>query len=257
MIEFGRTLREAREAKGYTVSQLADKTRIMHQIIEDMEEDRFTRIAAPIYGRGFVKLYCEAVGLDPKPLIAEYMALQSGKSPAAKKQPAPTPVAKAPTPVAKAPPPPAPPTPPPPPQQQPQHTPQPAPEPVAKETPSPPPPPPPVAKAPPPPPPPPQPVAKARTQPPMRRLSKPPAPGNAIGYGRAIRITVVVLVAAALLWALVALAKIIYRATMTAPTQGEPAVTVQEVAPTQAVEAHEDATARPRTPQSIPPLYID
>ena len=250
MIEFGRTLREAREAKGYTVSQLADKTRIMHQIIEDMEEDRFTRIAAPIYGRGFVKLYCEAVGLDPKPLIAEYMALQSGKSPAAKKQPAPTPVAKASPPPPPPPPPPAEKAPPPP-------TPS-VPEPVTKETPPPPTPPPPVAKAPPPPPPPPpQPVAKARTQPPMRRLSKPPAPGNAIGYGRAIRIAVVVLVAAALLWALVALAKIIYRATMTAPTQGEPAVTVQEVAPTPAVEAHEDATARPRTPQSIPPLYID
>ena len=79
MIEFGKNLREAREAKGYTVGQLAEKTHIMHQIVEEMEIERFTRIPAPIYGRGFVKLYCEAVGLDPKPFIAAYMELQSGK----------------------------------------------------------------------------------------------------------------------------------------------------------------------------------
>ena len=75
MTEFGKTLREAREAKGYTVSQLADITRVMRQIIEDMEEERFTRIAAPIYGRGFVKLCCEALGIDPKPMVAAYMEL--------------------------------------------------------------------------------------------------------------------------------------------------------------------------------------
>ena len=64
MIEFGKTLRAAREAKGYTVSQLAEATRLMHQVVEDLENENFTRIPAPIYGRGFVKLYCEAVGLD-------------------------------------------------------------------------------------------------------------------------------------------------------------------------------------------------
>lgn len=78
MTEFGKTLREAREAKGYTVSQLAEETRLMHQIVEDMENEVFSRIPAPIYGRGFVKLYCEAVGLDPKPMVEAYMALQAG-----------------------------------------------------------------------------------------------------------------------------------------------------------------------------------
>lgn len=78
MIEFGKTLRLAREAKGYTVSQLAEATRMIHQTIEDLENENFTRIAAPIYGRGFVKLYCEAVGLDPKPMVAEFMEIFSG-----------------------------------------------------------------------------------------------------------------------------------------------------------------------------------
>lgn len=78
MIEFGKTLRLAREAKGYTISQLAEATHMIHQTIEDLENENFSRIAAPIYGRGFVKLYCEAVDLDPKPMIAEFMEIFSG-----------------------------------------------------------------------------------------------------------------------------------------------------------------------------------
>jgi cytoskeletal protein RodZ len=78
MIEFGKTLRQAREAKGYTISQLAEVTHIMNQTIEDLENENFTKIAAPIYGRGFVKLYCEAVGLDPKTMIFEFMEIFNG-----------------------------------------------------------------------------------------------------------------------------------------------------------------------------------
>ena len=78
MIEFGKTLRAAREAKGYTVGQVAESTRLMSSMVEDLENENFSHIAAPIYGRGFVKLYCEAVGLDPKPLVAEFMEIYSG-----------------------------------------------------------------------------------------------------------------------------------------------------------------------------------
>lgn len=81
MIEFGKTLREAREAKGYSVSQLAEMTHILAQIIENLEREDFTKIVAPIYGRGFVKLYCEHVGLEPKPLIDEFMAIYNGERP--------------------------------------------------------------------------------------------------------------------------------------------------------------------------------
>ncbi len=78
MIEFGKTLRIAREAKGYTTSQVADMTRMLVQVVEGLENENFSRIVAPIYGRGFVKLYCEAVGLDPKPLVEAFMDIYSG-----------------------------------------------------------------------------------------------------------------------------------------------------------------------------------
>lgn len=78
MIEFGKSLRAAREAKGFTIGQIAEKTHMAPSTITDLEAEDFTRIAAPIYGRGFVKLYCETVGLESKPFVDEFMAIYSG-----------------------------------------------------------------------------------------------------------------------------------------------------------------------------------
>lgn len=78
MMEFGKSLRAAREAKGFTVLQLAETTHLAPNVVENLENEDFSHIAAPIYGRGFVKLYCEAVGLAPKPMIDQFMDLLNG-----------------------------------------------------------------------------------------------------------------------------------------------------------------------------------
>ena len=90
MIEFGKTLRTAREAKGLTPGQIAERTHMMIQVVEGLENENFSKIVAPIYGRGFVKLYCEAVGLEPKPLVDAFMEIYSGNrgASAAKPEPA-------------------------------------------------------------------------------------------------------------------------------------------------------------------------
>ena len=77
-MEFGNSLRTARETKGYTASQLAEMTHIKSSVIDGLENEDFSMIAAPIYGRGFVKLYCEAVGLEPKPFVDEFMEIING-----------------------------------------------------------------------------------------------------------------------------------------------------------------------------------
>ena len=90
MIEFGKTLRTAREAKGLTPGQIAERTHMMIQVVEGLENEDFSKIVAPIYGRGFVKLYCEVVGLEPKPLVDAFMEIYSGRgTSAAKSAPAP------------------------------------------------------------------------------------------------------------------------------------------------------------------------
>lgn len=74
-MSFGQTLRESREAKGLSQSELASKTNLLVQVVNGLENEDFRMIPAPIYGRGFVKLYCEATGIDHKPLQEEFMLL--------------------------------------------------------------------------------------------------------------------------------------------------------------------------------------
>lgn len=75
---FGETLKNARTQKGLSPSEVAEATHMMVQIVEDLEREDFRRIAAPIYGRGFVKLYAELLELDADPLIRDFMDLYSG-----------------------------------------------------------------------------------------------------------------------------------------------------------------------------------
>ncbi len=77
----GEQLRNARLARKETVSQVASATRILVQQIEAIEREDFSRFPAVIYGKGFIRLYAEHVGLDPKPLIAEYLARVAASPP--------------------------------------------------------------------------------------------------------------------------------------------------------------------------------
>lgn len=79
MNDFGNTLRQFRERAGMSTADVAAKTHMIIQQVEDLEHENFNRIAAPIYGRGFVKLYCNAVGIDdPRPFINEFMEIYNG-----------------------------------------------------------------------------------------------------------------------------------------------------------------------------------
>jgi len=64
--------------RGLTPSDVAENTHLLVQVVEDLEREDFRRVAAPIYGRGFVKLYAELLELDPEPLIREFMDLYAG-----------------------------------------------------------------------------------------------------------------------------------------------------------------------------------
>ena len=68
----GATLKAAREAKGLTAAELANELHLKTQLVEELEKDDFRNITASIYGRGFIKLCAERLGLDPAPLLAEF-----------------------------------------------------------------------------------------------------------------------------------------------------------------------------------------
>ncbi|MEI8138646.1 MAG: helix-turn-helix transcriptional regulator [bacterium] len=70
----GAALRAAREKKRLNIADVVEATRIKTHIVQALENDDYSVIAAPLYGKGFIKLYAEYVGLDPAPLIRYYLS---------------------------------------------------------------------------------------------------------------------------------------------------------------------------------------
>jgi len=73
LFTLGDTLRMAREHLKMSQSDVAEATRMKVHIVDAIECNDFSRIAVPLYGKGFVKMYAECVGLDPEPLVRDYL----------------------------------------------------------------------------------------------------------------------------------------------------------------------------------------
>jgi transcriptional regulator with XRE-family HTH domain len=71
-MSLGQELKDARTRMGLTASEVASATRMKVQIVEAIEEGDHSVFAAPIYGKGFIRLFAEYVGLDPRPLVDEF-----------------------------------------------------------------------------------------------------------------------------------------------------------------------------------------
>ncbi|RIW29306.1 helix-turn-helix domain-containing protein [Bacillus salacetis] len=72
MTELGTRLREAREAKGYSLDDLQNMTKIQKRYLIGIEEGNYDMMPGKFYVRAFIKQYAEAVGLDPEMIFAEY-----------------------------------------------------------------------------------------------------------------------------------------------------------------------------------------
>lgn len=66
----GQILREAREAQGITLDDVAMRLRLMHRQIAAMEADDFESMGQPVFARGFVRNYARLLGLAPEDLLA-------------------------------------------------------------------------------------------------------------------------------------------------------------------------------------------
>ena len=82
MDSMGQLLRTTRERKRLSLSYVAAQTHIKLQFLELMERDDLSRMPAPMYAKGFIRLYANYLGLDPAPMVQEYIDVQSGRRPA-------------------------------------------------------------------------------------------------------------------------------------------------------------------------------
>ena len=70
----GATLRGARERKGVTLRQIAERTKISVAALEALERNDISRLPGGIFSRAFVRSYANEVGLDAEATIQAFMA---------------------------------------------------------------------------------------------------------------------------------------------------------------------------------------
>jgi transcriptional regulator with XRE-family HTH domain len=65
MPALGERFRAAREARGLSLSDVAEQIRIRSVYLAAIEDDNWNAIGAPVYVRGFLRTYARFLGLDP------------------------------------------------------------------------------------------------------------------------------------------------------------------------------------------------
>lgn len=68
----GTLLREAREARGLTLADVAAVTRIPKTMLAHLENDRYEEYAAEVFARGHLMNFAREVGLDPREVLKAY-----------------------------------------------------------------------------------------------------------------------------------------------------------------------------------------
>ncbi|HEX8637653.1 MAG TPA: helix-turn-helix domain-containing protein [Pyrinomonadaceae bacterium] len=71
----GEKLRQAREERGVTITEVAEQTRISPHYIELIEMDDYRTLPGGIFNKGFIKSYAKYVGVDESEALQDYSRL--------------------------------------------------------------------------------------------------------------------------------------------------------------------------------------
>ena len=71
----GEKLRQAREERGLSLSEVADQTRISSLYLESIENDDYRILPGGIFNKGFVKSYAKFVGINEQEALQDYARL--------------------------------------------------------------------------------------------------------------------------------------------------------------------------------------
>ena len=76
-LTLGEKLRQAREERGITLSEVAEQTRISPIYLQSIDNDDYRGLPGGIFNRGFVKSYAKFVGLDEQEALLDYSRIQN------------------------------------------------------------------------------------------------------------------------------------------------------------------------------------
>jgi len=72
---FGARLRSQREKKGVSLADISTQTKIKASLLDALERGDLTYWPRGLFGRAYIRSYAQAIGLDPEPLIPEFLEL--------------------------------------------------------------------------------------------------------------------------------------------------------------------------------------
>ncbi len=75
MASLGPYLRELRERRGLSLEEMVRATRVATRYLEALEADDVQALPAPAFTKGFIRAWCQVVGVDPAEALARYQAL--------------------------------------------------------------------------------------------------------------------------------------------------------------------------------------
>jgi cytoskeleton protein RodZ len=77
----GEKLRQAREERGISISEVAEQTRISSLYLKSIEDDNYKPLPGGIFNKGFVKAYAKYVGIDEHEALQDYARLLAQNEP--------------------------------------------------------------------------------------------------------------------------------------------------------------------------------
>ncbi|HTW86003.1 MAG TPA: RodZ domain-containing protein [Candidatus Sulfotelmatobacter sp.] len=82
MPALGERFRSAREARGLSLSDVAEQIHIRSVYLHAIETEDWPAIGAPVYVRGFIRTYARFLGLDAEAAVAEFNETAPSERPA-------------------------------------------------------------------------------------------------------------------------------------------------------------------------------
>lgn len=79
-LTLGEKLRQAREERGITISEVAEQTRISALYLGCIENDDYRTLPGGIFNKGFIKSFAKYVGVDEQEALQDYASLVANAS---------------------------------------------------------------------------------------------------------------------------------------------------------------------------------
>ncbi len=72
-MSFGEELRRQRELRQISLREISDATKIDMNQLTALERNEFSRLPGGLYNRGYVRAYCDHIGIDQESMVNAYL----------------------------------------------------------------------------------------------------------------------------------------------------------------------------------------